>query len=158
MDNKKKDVTINGHFVLIDKIRREYSELYKKNQNLKLAIQNYERYYNAQQLDNYNNYNKRQKYIPKKYHEKKRRYQKPHNSSSSKTEYEEIFVPRRKKNKTKKVYYDDVDVDANEAYAYYKPTSPTENDDDDDEVHDNEKKNVKAVKIIPKPTKKHKKA
>ena len=74
MDNKKKDVTINGHFVLIDKIRREYSELYKKNQNLKLAIQNYERYYNAQQLDNYNNYNKRQKYIPKKYHERKRRF------------------------------------------------------------------------------------
>ena len=44
MDNKKKDATKNDHSVLIDKIRREYSELYKENQKLKLAIQNYERY------------------------------------------------------------------------------------------------------------------
>ena len=68
MYNKKKDATINDNSVLIDKTRTEYSEPYKENQNLKLAIQNYGRYYNAQQLDNYNNYNKRQKYIPKKYH------------------------------------------------------------------------------------------
>ena len=52
MSNKKKDKTINDHSVLIDKIRREYLELYKENQNLKLTIQNYERYYNDQQLDN----------------------------------------------------------------------------------------------------------
>ena len=45
-------------------------ELYKENQNLKLAIQNYERYYNDQRLDNYNDYNKRQKYIPKNIKEK----------------------------------------------------------------------------------------
>ena len=76
-------------------------ELYKENQNLKLAIKNYERYYNDQRLDNYNDYNKRQKYIPKKY-KRKRRYQKPYNSSSSKTEDEEIIVSRKKKRRQKK--------------------------------------------------------
>ena len=59
LSNKKKDKTINGYSALIDKIRREYSELYKENQNLKLAIQNYERYHNDQQLDSFNNYHKR---------------------------------------------------------------------------------------------------
>ena len=97
LSNKKKDKTINDHSALIDKIRREYSELYKENQNLKLAIQNYERYYNDQQLDSFNNYNKRQKYIPKKYHKRKRRYQKPYNSSSSETEDEEIIIPKSTK-------------------------------------------------------------
>ena len=43
-DDKKKDKTINDNSALIDRIRREYSELFKENQNLKLAIQNYERY------------------------------------------------------------------------------------------------------------------
>ena len=43
MSNKKKDKTINDHSVLIDKIRAEYLELYKQNQNLKLTIQSYER-------------------------------------------------------------------------------------------------------------------
>ena len=94
----KKDKTINDHSLLIDKIR-EYSELYKENQNLKLAIQNYERYYNDQQLDSYNNQSKRQKYIPKKHHKRKRRYQESYNSSSSVTEDEEIIIPRRKKRK-----------------------------------------------------------
>ena len=102
-DDKKKDKTINDNSALIDRIRREYSELYKENQNLKLAIQNYERYYNDQLLDNYNDYNKRQKYIPKKY-KRKRKYQKPYNSSSSKTEDEEIIVPRRKKRRQKKAF------------------------------------------------------
>ena len=74
LSNKKKDKTINDYSALIDKIRREYSELYKENQNLKLAIQNYERYHNDQQLDSFNNYHKKQKYIPKKYHKRKRRY------------------------------------------------------------------------------------
>ena len=97
LSNKKKDKTINDHSALIDKIRREYSELYKENQNLKLAIQNYERYYNDQQLDSFNNYNKRQKYIPKKYHKRKRRYQKPYNSFSSETEDEEIIIPKSAK-------------------------------------------------------------
>ena len=46
LSNKKKDKTINNQSALIDKIRREYLELYKENQNLKLTIQNYERYYN----------------------------------------------------------------------------------------------------------------
>ena len=61
LDNKKKDKTINDYSALVDKTRREYSELYKENQNLKLALQNYERYCNDHQLDNFNNYNKRQK-------------------------------------------------------------------------------------------------
>ena len=153
-DDKKKDKTINDNSALIDRIRREYSELFKENQNLKLAIQNYERYYNDQLLDNYNDYNKRQKYIPKKY-KRKRKYQKPYNSSSSKTEDEEINVPRRKKRRQKKVYDDDdVDRTANEVYAFYDLTSPTDNDDDDDNVDNNEKTNVKIVKIIQKPTKK----
>ena len=51
LSNKEKDKIINDHSVLIDKIRREYLELYKENQNLKLTIQNYERYYNDHQLD-----------------------------------------------------------------------------------------------------------
>ena len=102
MSNKKKDKTINDHSALIDKIRREYSELYKENQNLKLAIQNYERYYNDQQLDSFNNYNKRQKYIPKKYHKRKSRYQKTYNNSTSETEDEQIIVPRKKKEDKKK--------------------------------------------------------
>ena len=102
MDNKKKDKTSNHNSTLIDRIRREYSELYKENQNLKLAIQNYERYYNNQWLGNYNDYNKRQKHIPKKY-KRKRRYQKPYNSSSSETGDEEIIVPRRKKEDKKKL-------------------------------------------------------
>ena len=156
MDNKKKDKTINDNSALIDIIRREYSELYKENQNLKLAVQNYERYYNDQELDNYNDYNKRPKYIQKKC-KRKRRYQKPYNSSSSKSpEDEEIIVPRRKKRRQKKVYYDDVDGDANEVYTYYDLTSPTDNDDGDN-IDDNEKRNVKTVKIIQKPTKKQKK-
>ena len=121
-----------------------------------MAIQNYERYYNDHQLDNYNNYNKRQKYIPKKY-KRKRRYQKTYNSSSSETKDEEIIVPRRKKRRQKKVCYDeDVDGDASKAYAYYDPTSPTDDDDDDHNVDDNEKTNVKTLKIIRKPTKKQK--
>ena len=103
LDNKKKDKTINDHSALVDKIRREYSELYKESQNLKLAIQNYEIYYNDHQLDNYNSCHKRQKYIPKKY-KRKRKYQKPYNSSSSKTEDEEIIVPRRKKRRQKKAF------------------------------------------------------
>ena len=153
-DDKKKDKTINDNSALIDRIRREYSELFKENQNLKLAIQNYERYYNDQLLDNYNDYNKRQKYIPKKY-KRKRKYQKPYNSSSSKTEDEEINVPRRKKRRQKKVYDDDdVDRTVNEVYSFYDLTSPTDNDDDDDNVDNNEKTNVKIVKIIQKPTKK----
>ena len=41
LDNKKKDKTSNHNSALIDRIRREYWELYKENQNLKLAIQNY---------------------------------------------------------------------------------------------------------------------
>ena len=82
LDNKKKDKTINDHSALVDKIRRECSELYKENQKLKLAIQNHETYYNDHQLDKYNNCYKRQKYIPKKY-KRKRKYQKPYNSSSS---------------------------------------------------------------------------
>ena len=69
-DDKKKDKAINDNSALIDRIRREYSELFKENQNLKLAIQNYERYYHDQLLDNYNDYNKRQKYIPKNIKEK----------------------------------------------------------------------------------------
>ena len=99
-DTKKKD-KINDHSMLVDKIRRGYSELYKENQNLKLTVQNYERYYNDHQLDNYNDYKKRQKYIPKKY-KRKRRYQKLYNSSSSETEDEEIIVLRRKKRRQKK--------------------------------------------------------
>ena len=119
LSNKKKDK--NDHSVLTDKIRREYSELYKENQNLELEIQSYERYYNDQQLDNYNNYNKRQKYIPKKYHKRKRRYKKTYNNSSSETEDGQIIVPRKKKRRQKKVYYDDnVDGGTNEAYAYYE--------------------------------------
>ena len=58
--------------------------MHKENQNLKLTIQNYERYYNDQQLDSYNNYNKRLKYIPKNYHKRKRRYQKSCNTSWAK--------------------------------------------------------------------------
>ena len=69
LNNKKKD-KINDHSTLVDKIRRGYSELYKENHNLKLAVQNYERYYNDHQLDNYNDYSKRQKYIPKNIKEK----------------------------------------------------------------------------------------
>ena len=90
LSNKKKDKTMNDHSALIDKIRREYLEIYKENQNLKLAIQNYERCYNNQQLDSYNNYNKRQKYIPKKYRKRKRRYQKSYNTSSSETKDKEL--------------------------------------------------------------------
>ena len=91
-------------------------------------------------------------------YKRERRYQKPCNSSDSKTEDEEIIVPRWKKKKTKKVHHnDDVDGDANKAYTYYNPTSPTDNDDDDDNVDDNEKTNVKTIKIIQKPTSKQKK-
>ena len=157
-DDKKKDKAINDNSALIDRTRRQYSELFKENQNLKLAIQNYERYYHDQLLDNYNDYNKRQKYIPKKY-KRKRKYQKPYNSSSSETENEEINVPRRKK-RTQKIVYDDDDVDgtANEVYSYYDPISPTDNDDDDDNVDNNEKTNVKTVKIIQKRLKNKKNA
>ena len=80
--------------------------MHKENQNLKLTIQNYERYYNDQQLDSYNNYNKRLKYIPKNYHKRKRRYQKSYSTSSSETEDEELYIPKRKlikKRKQKKV-------------------------------------------------------
>ena len=80
--------------------------MHKENQNLKLTIQNYERYYNDQQLDSYNNYNKRLKYTPKNYHKRKRRYQKSYNTSSSETEDEELYIPKRKlikKRKQKKV-------------------------------------------------------
>ena len=100
MSNKRKDE--NDHSVLTDKIRRDYSELYKENLNLELEIQSYERYYNDQQLGNYNNYNKRQKYIPKKYHKRKSRYQKKYNNSTSETEDEQIIVPRKKKEDKKK--------------------------------------------------------
>ena len=40
---------------------------------------------------------------------------------------------------------------------YYDPTSPTDNDDDDDNVDDNQKINIKTLKIIQKLTKKQKK-
>ena len=145
MSNKKKDKTINDHSVLIDKIRREYLELYKENQNLKLTIQNYERYYNDQQLDNYNNYSKRQKYIPKKYHKRKRRYQKSYNTSNSETEDKESYIPKRKlikKRKQRKVY-DVVDGNSNDDYPYCEPSSPTDDDVDDDNNNNNEKKKRK---------------
>ena len=86
-----------------------------------MTIQNYERYYNNQQLDNYNNYRKRQKYIPKKCHKRKRGYQKSYNTCSSETEDEELYIPKRKlvkKRKQQKVY-DDVDDDSNDDYPYY---------------------------------------
>ena len=83
LSNKKKDKKIDDHSLLIDKTRREYSEIYKENQNLKLTIQNYERYYNDQQLDSYNNYNKRQKYVPKNLITLIILYQKSYNTSSS---------------------------------------------------------------------------
>ena len=164
LSNKKKDKTINDHSVLIDKIRREYLELYKENQNLKLTIQNYERYYNDQQLDNYNNYSKRQTHIPKKHHKRKRRHQKSYNTSSSKTKDEELYIPKRKlikKRKQKKVY-DDVDGNSIDDYPYFEQSSPTDDDiddNDDDNNNDNEKKNsnVKNKKLIQKPTKNYNK-
>ena len=157
MHNKKKDKTINDNSAIIDRIRREYAELYKENENLKLTIQNYERCHNDQRSNNYNDYNKRQKYIPKK-DKRKRRYQKPYNNSSSETEDKEIIISRRKKRREKKVYDDDdVDSDANEVHKYYEPSSPTDNDGNDDYVDDSEKANVKTVKIIQKPTKNKKK-
>ena len=145
MNNKIKDKTTNDHSALIDKIRRESSELYKENQNLKLTKQNYERYSYDQQLDSYNNYNKRQKYIPKKYHKRKRRYQKSYRTSSSETEDEELYIPKRKlikKRKQRKVYYSDVDGDSNVDYPYYAPSSSTDDDvDDDDDDDDDDNKN-----------------
>ena len=109
LENKNKTKMINEYAMLLGKIRKEYTIIYRENQNLNIKLQKLER----EQIVAHN------KKAIKSFSPKRKRYQKYYDNSSSETKNEKISKKKKKKKilrKKKKVYYDNVDDDINDNY------------------------------------------
>ena len=92
LENKTKTKMINEYAMLLGKIRKEYSIIYRENQNLNIKLQKLER----EQIVAHN------KKAIKSFSPKRKRYQKYYDNSSSETKNEKISKKKKKKKKTTK--------------------------------------------------------
>ena len=107
---------VNEYSQLIQKIRKQYLEIYKENENVKLKLQKPESYRNQEELIKHNK--QAMKNFPHQCRSKKRKYkqQKDGSSSSSSSSDDPVnyYMPKKKKKKEKKTKYDD---DINGSYT-----------------------------------------
>ena len=107
---------VNEYSQLIQKIRKQYLEIYKENENVKLRLQKPESYRNQEELIKHNK--QAMKNFPHQCRSKKRKYkqQKDGSSSSSSSSDDPVnyYMPKKKKKKEKKTKYDD---DINGSYT-----------------------------------------
>ena len=107
---------VNEYSQLIQKIRKQYLEIYKENENVKLKLQKPESYRNQEELIKHNK--QAMKNFPHQCRSKKRKYKQPidgsSSSSSSSDDPVNYYMPKKKKKKEKKTKYDD---DINGSYT-----------------------------------------
>ena len=107
---------VNEYSQFIQKIRKQYLEIYKENENVKLRLQKPESYRNQEELIKHNK--QAMKNFPHQYRSKKRKYKQPidgsSSSSSSSDDPVNYYMPKKKKKKEKKTKYDD---DINGSYT-----------------------------------------
>ena len=100
---------VNEYSQLIQKIRKQYLEIYKENENVKLRLQKPESYRNQEELIKHNK--QAMKNFPHQYRSKNRKYKQPidgsSSSSSSSDDPVNYYMPKKKKKKEKKTKYDD---------------------------------------------------
>ena len=128
----KKTKIINEYADLLTRIRKEYEELYKEHQKLKMTNQQLEK---QQPINLKKTNNKQFKKLPKKVKEGIRNIIM---SLAVKAKIKKYTFQKKKKKETKKVYYDDVHRGINDDYPYYELSSPTENDNEDDNKDDDD--------------------
>ena len=135
--DQKNKKTINGYADLITKIRNEYAQLQKQNNQLKTELQKYQQYV---QNVSQNPYIK-----PSYVRPKRKRIQYYDESDESDSYISEVRKPPKKLQKRKIIYEDDIDGIA------YEPDSPTEEEDqeDDYEVQNNISKEKQPKQINP---------
>ena len=107
---------VNEYSQLIQKIRKQYLEIYKENENVKLRLQKPESYRNQEELIKHNK--QAMKNFPHQCRSKKRKYKQQidgsSSSSSSSDDPVNYYMPKKKKKKEKKTKYDD---DINGSYT-----------------------------------------
>ena len=136
--DQKNKKTINGYADLITKIRNEYAQLQKQNNQLKTELQKYQQYV---QNVSQNPYIK-----PSYVRPKRKRIQYYDESDKSDLYILEVRKRPRKSQKRKIIYEDDFDG------IPYEPDSPTEGEDQEDgiyEVQNNKSKEKQPKQINP---------
>ena len=137
--DQKNKKTINGYADLITKIRNEYAQLQKQNNQLKTELQKYQQYV---QNVSQNPYIK-----PSYVRPKRKRIQYYDESDESDSYIPEVRKRPRKSQKRKIIHEDDTD------WIPYEPDSPTEEEDQEDdiyEVQNNKSKEKQPKQINPK--------
>ena len=144
--DQKNKKAINGYAELITKIRNEYAQLQKENNQLKMELQIYQQYVqNVLQ-----NSHRKPSYV----RPKRKRIQYYDESDESDLYILEIRKHPRKSQKRKIIYEDNFDG------IPYEPDSPTEEEDQEDdiyEVQNNKSKEKQPKQISPPPHPKNKK-
>ena len=119
--DQKNKKTINGYADLVTKIRNEYAQLQKENNQLKIELQNYQQYV---QNVSQNPYRKPSYVRPKR----KRILQYYDESGESDSYISEVRKRPRKSQKRKIIYENNIDG------IPYRPDSPTEEEDEEDGI------------------------
>ena len=134
--DQKNKKTINGYADLITKIRNEYVQLQKENNQLKIELQKYQQYV---QNVSQNPYRK-----PSYVRPKRKWIQYYDESDESDSYILEVRKRPRKSQKRKIIYEDDFDG------IPYEPDSPTEGEDQEDDIYEvqNNKSKEKQPKQI----------
>ena len=127
LKDQKNKKTINDYANLIMKIRNEYAQLQKGNNQLNIKIQKYGQYF-----QDFDQKYKMQYYVKKRPKRKRMQYYDESDQSDSYV----TETRKRPREQKRKIYYDD-DVDG----VSYKPDSPTEEEQEEDESPKKIKKN-----------------
>ena len=117
----QKNKKTNGYADLVTKIRNEYAQLQKENNQLKIELQNYQQYV---QNVSQNPYRKPSYVRPKR----KRILQYYDESGESDSYISEVRKRPRKSQKRKIIYENNIDG------IPYRPDSPTEEEDEEDGI------------------------
>ena len=141
--DQKDKKTIKEYADLITKIRNEYAQLQKENNQLKIELQKYQQYV---QNVSQNPYRK-----PSYVRPKRKRIPYYYESDESDPYISEVRKRPRKSQKRKIIYEDDIDG------IPYEPDSPTEEEDQEDDIYEvqiNNSKEKQPKQINPKKIKK----
>ena len=141
--DQKNKKTINEYADLITRIRNEYVQLQKKNNQLKIELQKFQQY-----VQNFS----QTPYRKPSYVRPKRKRIQYYDESDESDSYISEVKKRPKNYKKRKIIYED-DIDG----ITYKPDSPTEEEDQEDdiyEVQNNKSKEKQPKQINPKKIKK----
>ena len=141
--DQKNKKTINDYADLITKIRNEYVQLQKENNQLKIELQNYQKYVQNVSQKPYRK--------PSRYERSKRKRIQYYDESDESDSYISEERKRPKKSQKREIICED-DIDG----IPYEPDSPTEEDDQEDdiyEVQNNKLKEKQPKQINPKKSK-----